>query len=210
MAALNLPIRKAFNGASLLALIKELVRLDRHWIPQEDGHSLYIRPAMSAFSSVFFTVFAWYSLAWAPFFKLVPRIPSEFHPPNLRFSLLFAARLGRTIQTDSSPWLCMARRITCVHTLEVRSEDGPSYPLLGSLTDVVRYRCQARGHIKLVPTTRLESSHRSRRPSWVTSRISGYRGPNITSLRSVCTANPAHPSLCFVELKPLDDVRSAR
>jgi len=35
-----------FNGAALLDLIKELVRLDRHWIPQEKGHSLYIRPAM--------------------------------------------------------------------------------------------------------------------------------------------------------------------
>lgn len=36
----------SFNGPALLDLIKELVRLDRHWIPQEDGHSLYIRPVM--------------------------------------------------------------------------------------------------------------------------------------------------------------------
>jgi len=35
-----------FNGAALLDLIKELIRLDRHWIPQEKGHSLYVRPAM--------------------------------------------------------------------------------------------------------------------------------------------------------------------
>lgn len=42
-------IQKTFNGAALLNLIKDLVRLDRHWIPQENGHSLYIRPAMSAF-----------------------------------------------------------------------------------------------------------------------------------------------------------------
>ncbi|KAI0286809.1 branched-chain amino acid aminotransferase II [Russula aff. rugulosa BPL654] len=50
MARMNLSAERlalpAFNGAALLDLIKELVRLDRHWIPQEDGHSLYIRPAM--------------------------------------------------------------------------------------------------------------------------------------------------------------------
>jgi len=50
MARMNLSAERlalpTFNGAALLDLIKELVRLDRHWIPQEDGHSLYIRPAM--------------------------------------------------------------------------------------------------------------------------------------------------------------------
>ncbi|KAI0307601.1 branched-chain amino acid aminotransferase II [Multifurca ochricompacta] len=35
-----------FNGDALLDLIKQLVRLERHWIPQKEGHSLYIRPAM--------------------------------------------------------------------------------------------------------------------------------------------------------------------
>ncbi|KAH9996549.1 branched-chain amino acid aminotransferase II [Russula vinacea] len=35
-----------FNGAAFLDVIKELVRLERHWIPQENGHSLYIRPVM--------------------------------------------------------------------------------------------------------------------------------------------------------------------
>lgn len=35
-----------FNGEALLELIKELVRLDKHWIPQEPGHSLYIRPTL--------------------------------------------------------------------------------------------------------------------------------------------------------------------
>ena len=45
---LTLTVQKSFNGPALLDLIKELVRLDRHWIPQEDGHSLYIRPVMSA------------------------------------------------------------------------------------------------------------------------------------------------------------------
>ena len=46
------PFKKTFNGAALLELIKELVRLDRHWIPQESGHSLYIRPALSAILGV--------------------------------------------------------------------------------------------------------------------------------------------------------------
>ena len=45
----NYPFKKTFNGAAFLDLIKELVRLERHWIPQENGHSLYIRPVMSAF-----------------------------------------------------------------------------------------------------------------------------------------------------------------
>ncbi|TDL28555.1 branched-chain amino acid aminotransferase II [Rickenella mellea] len=35
-----------FNGDALLELIKSLVRLDKHWIPQEPGHSLYIRPTL--------------------------------------------------------------------------------------------------------------------------------------------------------------------
>ncbi|PAV22319.1 branched-chain amino acid aminotransferase II [Pyrrhoderma noxium] len=35
-----------FNGNALLELIKELIRLDKHWIPREPGHSLYIRPTM--------------------------------------------------------------------------------------------------------------------------------------------------------------------
>lgn len=44
-----LTVQKTFNGPALLELIKELIRLDHHWIPQENGHSLYIRPVMSAF-----------------------------------------------------------------------------------------------------------------------------------------------------------------
>ncbi|KAF8895038.1 branched-chain amino acid aminotransferase II [Gymnopilus junonius] len=35
-----------FNGNELLELIKELVRLDKQWIPTEPGHSLYIRPTL--------------------------------------------------------------------------------------------------------------------------------------------------------------------
>lgn len=35
-----------FNGDNLLEAIKELVRIDKHWIPPEPGHSLYIRPTL--------------------------------------------------------------------------------------------------------------------------------------------------------------------
>ncbi|THH16756.1 hypothetical protein EW146_g3924 [Bondarzewia mesenterica] len=35
-----------FDGDALLELLKQLVRLDKHWIPQELGHSLYIRPVL--------------------------------------------------------------------------------------------------------------------------------------------------------------------
>ncbi|KAJ8508078.1 hypothetical protein ONZ45_g9612 [Pleurotus djamor] len=37
-----------FNEDSLLELIKKLVRMDRHWVPKEPGHSLYIRPTLIA------------------------------------------------------------------------------------------------------------------------------------------------------------------
>ncbi|PWY99367.1 branched-chain amino acid aminotransferase II [Testicularia cyperi] len=35
-----------FEGEQLTTLIKKLVALDKHWIPSEPGHSLYIRPAL--------------------------------------------------------------------------------------------------------------------------------------------------------------------
>lgn len=35
-----------FDGDALLELIKKLVQVDKHWIPQEAGHSLYIRPTL--------------------------------------------------------------------------------------------------------------------------------------------------------------------
>ncbi|KAF5313266.1 hypothetical protein D9619_003315 [Psilocybe cf. subviscida] len=35
-----------FDGEALLNLIKELVRVDKRWIPKEPGHSLYIRPTL--------------------------------------------------------------------------------------------------------------------------------------------------------------------
>lgn len=35
-----------FNEESLLQLIIQLVRIDKHWVPKEPGHSLYIRPTL--------------------------------------------------------------------------------------------------------------------------------------------------------------------
>ncbi|OBZ79518.1 Branched-chain-amino-acid aminotransferase, cytosolic, partial [Grifola frondosa] len=35
-----------FNGDAVIELMKQLIRLDRHWIPNEPGYSLYIRPTM--------------------------------------------------------------------------------------------------------------------------------------------------------------------
>lgn len=35
-----------FDEESVLDLIKQLVRTDKHWIPTEPGHSLYIRPTL--------------------------------------------------------------------------------------------------------------------------------------------------------------------
>lgn len=35
-----------FNGNELLDCIKELINIDREWIPNEDGYSLYIRPTI--------------------------------------------------------------------------------------------------------------------------------------------------------------------
>ncbi|KAI0374357.1 branched-chain amino acid aminotransferase II [Pilatotrama ljubarskyi] len=35
-----------FNGEAMVELMKQLVRLDKHWIPDQPGYSLYIRPTM--------------------------------------------------------------------------------------------------------------------------------------------------------------------
>jgi len=37
---------QTLNAEALLECIKELVRLDRDWVPQGKGYSLYIRPCM--------------------------------------------------------------------------------------------------------------------------------------------------------------------
>ncbi|KZT59728.1 branched-chain amino acid aminotransferase II [Calocera cornea HHB12733] len=50
MARLNRSVARitmpTFDGAEMITLIKELVKLDAHWIPTEPGHSLYVRPIM--------------------------------------------------------------------------------------------------------------------------------------------------------------------
>nr|VWP00595.1 Zn(2)-C6 fungal-type domain-containing protein [Ganoderma boninense] len=35
-----------FNGDAVIELMKQLIRLDKHWIPEQPGYSLYIRPTM--------------------------------------------------------------------------------------------------------------------------------------------------------------------
>ncbi|KAG2023744.1 branched-chain-amino-acid aminotransferase [Coprinopsis cinerea AmutBmut pab1-1] len=35
-----------FNGEQLLELVKQLIRIDKDWIPKEPGHSLYVRPTL--------------------------------------------------------------------------------------------------------------------------------------------------------------------
>mmetsp|Transcript_37333 Transcript_37333/g.71564 ORF Transcript_37333/g.71564 Transcript_37333/m.71564 type:complete len:372 (+) Transcript_37333:69-1184(+) len=40
---LNLP---GFNGEELLKCIKELLRVDKEWIPKQKGYSMYLRPVM--------------------------------------------------------------------------------------------------------------------------------------------------------------------
>ncbi|RPD81811.1 branched-chain amino acid aminotransferase II [Lentinus tigrinus ALCF2SS1-7] len=35
-----------FNSDAMVELLKQLVRLDKHWIPNQPGYSLYIRPTM--------------------------------------------------------------------------------------------------------------------------------------------------------------------
>ncbi|KAJ3503635.1 hypothetical protein NLJ89_g8343 [Agrocybe chaxingu] len=37
---------QTFDGAALIELIKELIRIDKRWVPSEKGRSLYIRPMM--------------------------------------------------------------------------------------------------------------------------------------------------------------------
>ncbi|TEB14048.1 branched-chain amino acid aminotransferase II [Coprinellus micaceus] len=35
-----------FDGEAMLELIKQLIRIDKDWIPREPGHSLYVRPTL--------------------------------------------------------------------------------------------------------------------------------------------------------------------
>lgn len=106
---LTLTVQKMFNGAALLDLIKELVRLDRHWIPQEDGYSLYIRPVMSAFLACYPDTFArphWYF----PLLLLFSWYTNHrWHFPSRFRSLVCylqpsGAILPRRIQASSFAW----------------------------------------------------------------------------------------------------------
>lgn len=47
--ALNVASAQTFNGDALLELIKQLISIDKHWVPKEPGHSLYVRPTLSAY-----------------------------------------------------------------------------------------------------------------------------------------------------------------
>lgn len=51
---------QTFDGDALLELIKTLIRTDRHWIPREPGHSLYIRPTLSTYTCTSIEVFEAY------------------------------------------------------------------------------------------------------------------------------------------------------
>lgn len=42
--SLSTHVTQAIDGDVLVDLIKKLVKLDEHWIPTEEGCSLYIRP----------------------------------------------------------------------------------------------------------------------------------------------------------------------
>jgi hypothetical protein len=131
-----LTVQKTFNGTALLELIKELIRLDHHWIPQENGHSLYIRPVMSAsimcpdtfrvYSSVVLSSIA---------VQLEPKIPLGLHHLIQLFYLLSAALLAHTTRTDSSLCLCTAQQSTHAHSLEVSLEDESLRT--GFLVDIV-------------------------------------------------------------------------
>lgn len=44
-ARLNFP---SFDSNQFMECVKELIRIDKSWIPKEDGYSLYIRPTYIA------------------------------------------------------------------------------------------------------------------------------------------------------------------
>jgi hypothetical protein len=116
MSDTNLP--QTFDGDALLYLIKKLIQLDRHWIPQEDGHSLYIRPVMSASKPCLKRLRILIDLV-SRFAQLGHRIPSVSRLQIPPFFLSSAAPLGHTTRTVSNQWLCTVQRSTCALTLEV-------------------------------------------------------------------------------------------
>lgn len=106
---------QTFNSDALLELIKALVRLDKHWIPQEPGHSLYVRPTLS--EPVFPKCYSAYT---NNFLQLEPRRQLVSVLQMKHYYLLSAVRSGRTIQTDSNRLHYMVQRSTSVRHLGVR------------------------------------------------------------------------------------------
>ncbi|KAF7313162.1 Branched-chain-amino-acid aminotransferase [Mycena kentingensis (nom. inval.)] len=88
MKRLNTSARRialpTFNGDALIELIKQLVRVDKHWVPAEPSHSLYIRPNI---------------IGTAKDLSVMP-------PTEKRFSMSFSARWARTTPLDSSQSRC--------------------------------------------------------------------------------------------------------
>lgn len=69
----------------MLECIKELVRVDRDWVPEGKGYSLYIRPCMIATQVPFLTLLN----DAAQTLMVNDRIPSELRPPARHFALYF-------------------------------------------------------------------------------------------------------------------------
>jgi hypothetical protein len=96
---------QTFDGVALLELIKELVRLDKHWIPKEAGHSLYIRPTLSKLSQPQLLAFADPHIL----LQLVLNAPlGSAHPTKLSSSSS-SVQSDHSTPTDSSPWRSMAQ-----------------------------------------------------------------------------------------------------
>ena len=112
---------QTFNGGALLDLIKKLIQLDRHWIPQEDGHSLYIRPVMSASNPCLKRLRMLIDLV-SRFAQLGHKIPSVSRLQIPPFFLSSAALLGHTTRPVSNQWLCTVQRSMCAPTPEVGLE----------------------------------------------------------------------------------------
>jgi branched-subunit amino acid aminotransferase/4-amino-4-deoxychorismate lyase len=89
-ARLNLP---TFDGHQLLECIKELLRIDKAWIPTEAGYSMYLRPVM-------FSTTPWLGLTQCRC------VPHELWRPRARL-LLARSQPITTIRTVHLPsWPC--------------------------------------------------------------------------------------------------------
>lgn len=106
---------QTFDGVALLELIKELVRLDKHWIPREAGHSLYIRPTLSKLFRRLLLAFLLIHIL-----QLALNAPLGLaHLTKLSSSSSFAPS-DHSTPTDSSPWRSMAQPNSSALLLVVR------------------------------------------------------------------------------------------